>query len=89
MFNAKSAKEMVKNYKANEKAKLEEYARLHVAHIGEDIKALAEKGETHMETSLQGDLQNVEMRTLVVKTLKGYGYYVRADFYGTRIYIAW
>ena len=49
MTNAMEARKFANEFKANEIAKMNEYAALHAEHIGEEIAAAAKKGKTQIE----------------------------------------
>lgn len=89
MFNANEARKMTNEVKANEIAKMNEYAQYHAKAIGEEIAIAASKGESHIETGIKGDLESADLRTRVLAILQNNGYYVKSDFFGKRIYVAW
>ena len=89
MFNANEARKMTNEFKANEIAKMNEYAQYQAEAIGEEIAIAASKGENHINTSIKGDFESTDLRARVFTILHNNGYYVKGDFYGKRIYVAW
>ena len=75
MTNAMEARKLANEFKANEIAKMNEYAALHAEHIGEEIEEAAKKGKTQIEIAIKDDLKNTDMRIRVRTILKNNGYY--------------
>ena len=89
MFNAMNARKATNEFKTNEIAKMNEYAQCQAEAIGEEIAIAASKGENHISIVIKRDLESTDLRARVLAILHNNGYYVKSDFYGKCIYVAW
>lgn len=86
-MNVNEARAMVKEAQAKEIARMNEYATYHAEAICEEIAIEAKKGNQYTTWTIQGDLENLDMRARVCTILRnnGFGVNVRKGY----IFIAW
>lgn len=73
-MDAIEARKLANEFRANEIAKMNEYAALHAEHISEKIAIAAKAGKTQIEVAIEDDLEDTEMRIRVITILRNNGY---------------
>lgn len=87
MMNAMNARKMTNEFKANEIAKMNEYAAYNAEQICEEIAINAKQGKEYITWTIQGDLDNLDMRARVCGILKNNGFCVNVR--KGYIFISW
>ena len=87
MMNAMEARAMVKEAQAKENARMNEYAVYNAEAICEAIAIEAKKGNQYTTWTIQGDLDNIDMRVRVCNILRNNGFSVNVK--KGYLFIAW